>query len=127
MKLLLDTHTILWFLGDVEKLSKAALSTILEPKNEKYVSIVSAWELAIKISLNKLTFEGGMTNFFMVVEENGFAILPIKSEYVIQLGKLPLHHRDPFDRMLIASAIVEGMSFISTDKEVINYNVSNIW
>jgi len=93
MKLLLDTHTILWFLGDV----------------------------------NKLTFEGGMANFFMVVEDNGFAILPIKREYVIQLGKLPLHHRDPFDRMLIAFAMAEGMNLISTDKEVIHYGVSNIW
>jgi len=127
MKLLLDTHAILWFLGDVEKLSKAALSAILEPKNEKYVSIVSAWELAIKISLDKLTFEGGIANFFMVVEENGFAILPIKRDYVIQLGKLPLHHRDPFDRMLIASAMSEGMNLISIDKEVIHYGVSNVW
>jgi len=127
MKLLLDTHTILWFLGDVEKLSKAALSAILEPENEKYVSIVSAWELVIKISLDKLSFEGGIANFFMVVEENGFEILPIKREYVKQLEKLPLYHRDPFDRMLIASAMAEGMNLISTDKEVIHYSVSNIW
>ena len=127
MKLLLDTHTILWFFGDVEKLSEAALSAILDPENEKYVSIVSAWELVIKISLGKLSFEGGIANFFITVEENGFEILPIKREYIKHLEKLPLHHRDPFDRMLIASAAVEEMSLISSDKEIIHYDVPNLW
>jgi PIN domain nuclease of toxin-antitoxin system len=127
VKLLLDTHAILWFLGDVEKLSEAALSAILKPENEKYVSIASAWELAIKIGLGKLSFEGGITNFFTTVEENGFEVLPIKEEYIKRLEKLPFHHRDPFDRILIASAITEGMKLISADREVIHYGVSNLW
>jgi PIN domain nuclease of toxin-antitoxin system len=118
MKLLLDTHTILWFLGDVEKLSEAALSAILDPENEKYVSIASAWELVIKISLGKLSFEGGIANFFMTVEENDFEILPIKGEYIKQLEELPFHHRDPFDKMLIALATVERMCLISIDKKI---------
>jgi PIN domain nuclease of toxin-antitoxin system len=127
MKLLLDTHTILWFLGDVDKLSKTALSSILNPENEKYVSIASAWELAVKIGLGKLYFEGGVDNFFSTVEENGFEILPVKRNYIKQLEELPFYHRDPFDRMLIASAAVEEMCLISTDKEFMQYSVLTLW
>ena len=78
MKCLLDTHTILWFFDDFEKLSDTEFTAILEPSNKKFVSIISAWELAIKINLGKLTFEGGSEHFFNVIEENGFRLLPIK-------------------------------------------------
>ena len=121
MKLLLDTHIVLWFLGDVEKLSKSALEAILNPENEKYVSIVSAWELAIKINLKKLTFEGGVANFFTMLADNGFELLPVKEDYIKRLETLPLFHRDPFDRMLIVSAMSEGMRLISTDESIQQY------
>ncbi|MDR0448100.1 MAG: type II toxin-antitoxin system VapC family toxin [Treponema sp.] len=89
MKCLLDTHTVLWFLGDPEKLSRTALGAIIEPANKNYISIVSAWELAIKISLGKLNFEDGIENFFRIIEKNGFEMLPIKEEYFKSLKALP--------------------------------------
>jgi PIN domain nuclease of toxin-antitoxin system len=127
MNYLLDTHAVLWFFGNVEKLSKKALEAILEPTSKKYVSIVSAWELAIKISLKKLNFEGGVDNFFKVIDENGFELLPLNEEYIKQVEILPLHHRDPFDRLLIATAISEEMSIITIDENIYNYNISYVW
>jgi len=127
MKLLLDTHVVLWFFGDVEKLSASAYKAIMSPENENYISIASAWEIAIKISLNKLSFEGGAVNFLAKVEENGFTILPIKGEYVKLVEKLPFFHRDPFDRMLVASAIAERMCLVSGDASIQKYDATIIW
>ncbi|MDR0456033.1 MAG: type II toxin-antitoxin system VapC family toxin [Treponema sp.] len=124
MKVLLDTHIVLWFLGDVEKLSKTTFAAIIEPANKKYISIVSAWELAIKINLGKLAFEGGIGHFFTMVEENGFELLSVKEDHIKHLETLPLHHRDPFDRLLLATAISEQMTFITADKNIAQYNVS---
>jgi len=127
MRLLLDTHTVLWFFDDVERLSESAYKAILDTENTKYVSIASAWEVAIKISLSKLHFEGGAANFLAMVEENGLSILPIKHEYVKLLESLPFFHRDPFDRMLIASAVSEGMCLISADANIHKYDTTIIW
>jgi PIN domain nuclease of toxin-antitoxin system len=127
MKVLLDTHTVLWFLGDVEKLSDTALRAIVEPKNEKYVSVAAAWELAIKISLDKLRFPGGTANFFNVIEENGFELIPIRRVYVETVESLPFHHRDPFDRLFVATAVSEGMSIITADANIRAYDVSCVW
>ncbi|MCL2245051.1 MAG: type II toxin-antitoxin system VapC family toxin [Treponema sp.] len=125
MKFLLDTHIVLWFFGNVKKLPDKVLGIIMNPKNEKYVSIASAWELAIKINLGKLTFEGGVSNFFSVVEENGFKLLYIKEEHIKQLETLPVFHRDPFDRILIASAICERIKLVTTDDDVMRYGISD--
>ena len=127
MNCLLDTHVVLWFLGDNEKLSKAALNTILEPANEKYVSIASAWELAIKIGLGKLKFDGGVDNFFKTISDNGFFLLPIKEEHIKQVEKLPFLHRDPFDRLLVASVLSEDMSLITADENIHRYDIPCIW
>ncbi|MCL2036274.1 MAG: type II toxin-antitoxin system VapC family toxin [Oscillospiraceae bacterium] len=127
MSCILDTHTVLWFLGDVDKLSRKAYDVILNPTNKKYVSIVSAWEIAIKISLNKLDFEGGVGNFFNKVEDNGFELLRIDPKHIGELEKLPFHHRDPFDRLLIATAISENICLITADTALRKYNASCIW
>ena len=127
MQYLLDTHIALWFFCQAEKLSKTALHSILEPANEKYVSMASAWELAIKIRTGKLVFEGGIEHFFHTIDENGFELLPIKKEHVKQLATLPLLHRDPFDRILVASAIAEGMELITTDTNIRLYDVHCLW
>ena len=127
MRLLLDTHTVLWFFGNVEKLSETAFQAVLAPANEKYVSIASPWELAIKINLGKLAFDGGVANFLVAINENGFQWLPIKEDYVKWLETLPLIHRDPFDRMLIASAMAENMRLITADDNFRYYDISCLW
>lgn len=127
MRLLLDTHTVLWFFGDFEKLSDRAYASIVDQENEKYVSMASVWEIAIKISLNKLSFEGGTANFLTAVEESGFTLLPIEAEFVKLIESLPFHHRDPFDRMLIASAVSEGMSLVTSDENIRKYDVATLW
>ena len=127
MKYLLDTHAILWFFDHVEKLTNKSYEAIINNESEKYVSIASAWEVAIKISLGKLTFDGGIENFLKKIDENGFKLLPLKEEYIKQVVALPFLHRDPFDRMLIASAISEGMNLITGDKNIHKYDIPWVW
>jgi len=127
MKLLLDTHSVLWFWDNVEKVSKAALDAILETQNEKYISIVTAWELAVKISIGKLKYEGGIAAFFAASEENGFEILPLKKKHIKLLETLPFIHRDPFDRMLVASAISEDMTLVTADTNIHEYDIPFVW
>ncbi|MCL2494910.1 MAG: type II toxin-antitoxin system VapC family toxin [Oscillospiraceae bacterium] len=128
MNLLLDTHTILWALADdEERLSKPAREAILSPGNQKFVSLASAWELAIKISSGKLSFEGGADNFAHQVESNGFLLLPIERSHIARTETLPFHHRDPFDRLLVAAALCEGLAIVTADEHIPAYGVPCIW
>ena len=127
MNLLLDTHTVLWALSDVEKLSDKAKSEILSPDKNKIVSLISAWEVAIKISLNKLSFEGGVVRFLHQIERDGFELLPIRAEHIALIEALPFHHRDPFDRLIVATAIVENMAIITADTNIRLYDINCIW
>jgi len=127
MNVLLDTHTILWALSDYEKLSDKAKTEILSSENNKLVSLASAWEVAIKISLNKLSFEGGVSRFLQQIERDGFELLPIRTEHVSLVETLPFHHRDPFDRLIVATAIAEDMAIITADTNMHLYDVSCIW
>jgi PIN domain nuclease of toxin-antitoxin system len=105
MKLLLDTHAILWWVNEYEKLSFEAKSMLLKEENELFLSIVSAWEIAIKTSLKKLTgFNGGARKFLANVEELPIHLLPVKPRHIEIVGALPFVHRDPFDRMIVAAA-----------------------
>ena len=127
MQYLLDTHVVLWFFDDVAKLSETTLRIILDPANEKYVSIASAWEVAIKVGKGNLRFKRGVSSFFDEIYQNGFELLPITEKHVKRLETLPLLHRDPFDRILIASALIEGMCLISADTNVQLYDVDSLW
>jgi len=127
MKYLLDTHVVLWALGKRAKLSETAALAILDPANAKYVSIASAWELAIKIRLGKLAFEGGINGFFHSIGENRIGLLPITEQHVKCVESLPLLHRDPFDRILIASAMTEKMCLITADENIQLYDVNSLW
>jgi len=127
MNYLLDTHTVLWFFDEVEKIPKSVFDSILDPANEKYVSIASAWELAIKIGKGRLAFNGGVKRFFRMLDENGFELIPIKLEYLEIVETLPRLHGDPFDRILIASALCENMCLITADKDIHKYDVPWIW
>ena len=119
-KLLLDTHTLLWWLSDHPRLGVKAKSLIAEPRNVVYVSAISPWEISIKKSLGKLfTTE----NLDQLVEEEGFTKLPISCFHGDQAGLLPKHHKDPFDRMLIAQAQSEGLCIITNDEIFARYSV----
>ena len=126
--LLLDTHALLWFLNGDEQLSSNLRDAILNPLNKKFVSIASLWEIAIKISLKKLYFDGNMTELLQLIENNGFELLPVSPKHILILESLPYYHRDPFDRMLIASAISENIKIVSIDDNFHFYdNLKIIW
>jgi PIN domain nuclease of toxin-antitoxin system len=127
MKYLLDTHVILWLATNSPFLSETAKRAILDNNNEKYVSIVSAWEVAIKLGTQKLQLDGGLAEFFRMIDENGFLLLGIEREYVQSVQSLPFFHKDPFDRLLIATANVENLTLISIDDNIQKYDVNWIW
>jgi PIN domain nuclease of toxin-antitoxin system len=124
---LLDTHAAIWFLNGDTALSQTAKQIILDPSNNKYISIASAWELAIKISLGKLKFNGKSAGFIQLAQNNGFIFIPIDAVHLTIVEGLPSIHRDPFDRVLIATAIAQQMTLITTDEDIARYSVSQIW
>ena len=128
MNVLLDTHTLIWFYQDDSNLSVAARTCLRDPANEKYVSPASYWEIAIKLGTGKLTLADPYPDFLQhAILDNGFLILPIEFRHTAEVVALPLHHRDPFDRLLIAQAIVEGMPVLSADPAFDAYPVQRIW
>jgi len=124
---LLDTHTAIWFFNGDSALSETAKKIILDTSNVKYLNIASAWEIAIKLSIGKLDITGNTADFIRDAETNGFIFIPIKTSHLTVLESLPLIHRDPFDRLLIATAISEQMTFISADKNAVKYDVPMVW
>ena len=121
MKYLLDTHIILWIAENSPKLSAAVKDIILDDSIEKYVSIVSCWEVSIKLNLGKLDLAGGTSEFFRIIRENGFVLLQIAEEHLSILDSLPLRHRDPFDRLLAATAISEKLILLTDDTQLLSY------
>ena len=124
---LLDTHTAIWFFGGDTALSSAADQIIRDRTNRIYLSVASAWELTIKISIGKLRFPDDAAGFMKVAQNNDITIIPIKTAHLTILKELPMIHRDPFDRLLIATALAEEMTLITVDENIAKYNVSQIW
>jgi PIN domain nuclease of toxin-antitoxin system len=128
MRVLLDTHAFLWFVLGDPQLSSTARQSIEDPGNEKLVSPASYWEIAIKIRLQKYTLSQPYEAFMQQgIAGNGFLILPIVPTHTAVLTTLPFHHRDPFDRLIIAQAMVEQMPVISGDAAFAAYPVTCIW
>ena len=127
MGYLLDTHTVLWIFDEEEKLPKAAVRALRDTTKKVCVSIISAWELAIKIGTGKLAFNGGIERFFRMIDDNGFGLLPVRREHIVTLETLPLLHRDPFDRLLISTAITENLTLITADENIHKYDVPWVW
>jgi PIN domain nuclease of toxin-antitoxin system len=128
MRVLLDTHAFLWFVLGDPQLSSTARQSIEDPGNEKLVSPASYWEIAIKIRLQKYTLSQPYEAFMQQgIAGNGFLILPIVPTHTAVLTTLPFHHRDPFDRLIIAQAMVEQISVISGDAAFAAYPVTCIW
>lgn len=123
---ILDTHTLIWFLNGDKQLSKSARAAIEKESNDKYVSVASLWEMAIKISLKKLEFTA-FPDLANMIAENGFEILPITFEHTLKLAELDFIHGDPFDRILIAQCIVEHLAIISKDSNIEKYPIKVLW
>jgi len=120
MNLLLDTCVLLWWLDDPDLLSKEASTAIKEPDNKIIVSVVSAWEIAIKKALGKLE---SPENLKEVIIDSGFQLMPIDYEHAWHVKDLLLHHKDPFDRLLVAQATVENLMLVTRDSKLKPYNV----
>jgi PIN domain nuclease of toxin-antitoxin system len=126
--LLLDTQAMLWFFWDDPRLSKPAKGLIEDPANRKVVSVASCWEVAIKVSVGKLDLGESSVSFLpREIARNNFDLLPISLGHATMVEGLPLHHRDPFDRLLIAQAMVEGIPLVSNDATFDFYGVSRRW
>jgi PIN domain nuclease of toxin-antitoxin system len=128
MTLLLDTHTLLWFLTNDPSLSVRARSAIEDPANGAHISAASLWEVAIKTALGKLKLPAPYADIFpRQLETNGFGLLPIAPAHCAVLLTLPFHHRDPFDRLLLAQAKAEGMTLVTDDGQFAPYGVQLLW
>lgn len=128
MNFLLDTHSFLWFIDNHPRLSPAARLAIEDPSNTIYLSTVSMWEMAIKVSLGKLTLAAPIDIFVpQQIAANSFSILPIMVQHTFRIAALPFHHRDPFDRLLIAQSELEGFPIIGSDSVFDNYGITRVW
>ena len=128
MRLLLDTHALLWFVSNHPDLSPNAAQLIADPVNKKIVSVVSLWEITIKVSLGRLSLALPLADFINVhLTPSKVQSLQIEVPHLLTLETLPHHHRDPFDRLLAAQALAENVSFISADPAFDSYGVQRIW
>ncbi len=123
MKILLDTHVLVWALSSPERIKPKVQDLLVDTDNIVFVSIASLWELQIKKSLNKISLPD---DFISQLQENGFELLDINYKHIAKLDELPLIHRDPFDRMLVAQTIHENLSLVTNDLEIMKYNVKII-
>ena len=128
MKLLLDTHTVIWSIDNPAKLSRSAAETIQDETNERFISIGTVWEMGIKMQLGRLTLSRPFREWiddalvFLCA-----SLLPVTLDDVDEQHRLPLHHRDPFDRMLVAQAQVGGLTIVSTDAAFELYGLPRVW
>jgi PIN domain nuclease of toxin-antitoxin system len=127
MKLLLDTHALIWFLEGSSTLSLTAKNAILNQNNAKYISIVSIWEVVIKLSLGKIDLKMSLEDFIKLIENNGFILLHLSPNQIFQIVGMPFIHKDPFDRMLIAQCIADKLTLVSTDQYFSAYNINILW
>ena len=118
---LLDTHIFLWSLDETKRLTKEVAKILKDPRNRIFVSVATAWEMSIKQKNGKLPLKTTLEECF---RKSNFEILEIKLPHILQLENLPFYHKDPFDRMLVAQAIVEKLMIITADEKIKKYDVS---
>ena len=128
MRLLLDTHIFLWWVYDDPKLTQLSRSLIENTENIKYISAVTAWELAIKSGQGKLKLNQSAGDFYnKYVEQNGFEVMHLSLCHLFAVENLPLHHKDPFDRLLIAQAQIEKLTIVSANTALDAYDIERVW
>lgn len=128
MRLLLDTHTSLWFIGGSDELSCTARKLIEDPNNQRLLSVASLWEMAIKVSVGRLKLALSFTELVeREIRGNAMELLAIRPDHLDELAKLPFHHRDPFDRLIVAQGLTEDVPIISRDRAFESYSVKLLW
>ncbi|GET40711.1 type II toxin-antitoxin system VapC family toxin [Microseira wollei] len=128
MRILLDTHTFLWFIEGSLNLSDTARNLLENLGNQRFLSIASLWEISIKVSIGKLDL--GMTLTDLLAEQvygNAIELLEIRAEHLDELAKLPFHHKDPFDRLIISQSLVESIPIVTRDSAFGSYPVQVLW
>jgi PIN domain nuclease of toxin-antitoxin system len=128
VKLLLDTQCWLWWFSEPNRLNEEVIKQISDEANELWFSVASIWEIGIKVSIGKLPLPEPLESYVSSrMAELGVQLLDIKANHAVKASTLPLHHRDPFDRILIAQAIIEDMTLVSADSMFRQYEVSILW
>lgn len=128
MKILIDTHVFIWWTSNVKRLSSRVGDLLLDPNTEVVLSVVSVWEMQIKSSLGKLQFKTTLRELVQdEINQNRIEILPLSLSHIYTLNDLPQHHRDPFDRILIAQSMEAGLQIVSIDEKFDAYGIARIW
>jgi PIN domain nuclease of toxin-antitoxin system len=125
LRLLLDIHPLVWFLIDRKRISERLMVTLFDPANAVYVSAVAVWEMTIKVGIGKLSLP--LDELEAIIVESGFSELPVTSAHALEVRHLPLIHRDPFDRLLVAQARHEGLTLVTRDPTVRRYPIDTLW
>ncbi|RZM82297.1 type II toxin-antitoxin system VapC family toxin [Leptolyngbya iicbica] len=128
MKLLLDTHTFIWWDSQSSQIQKTTLDLLKNPDSALFLSLVSVWEIQIKVHLGKLELQAPLLEIVQrQVSQNAISILPITLDHIIELDQLPWHHKDPFDRLLIAQSRTEAAVLVSKDPAFASYDCQTLW
>jgi len=127
MNCLLDTHAIIWYLEDSKSLPENTKKIIADPENSIFICSASLWEITIKTSLDKLKLDLSLDELFSTIENSDFYVLNIENEYLMELSRLPDIHKDPFDRLIIGTAVFEELTIITADENIGKYDVSCLW
>ena len=128
MRALLDTHTFLWWVTNQPQLSETVSSILQDRQNQIFFSAASGWEIAIKAQLGKLEIPSQLEDFIASqLDLNSFQVLPIELKHALHIYHLPIHHKDPFDRILIAQSQVENLPLLTLDPQIIKYGINVIW
>jgi PIN domain nuclease of toxin-antitoxin system len=128
MRILIDTHVFIWWTSDVNRLSPRVHDLLLDPNTETILSIVSIWEMQIKSSLGKLQFKTVLSELVDdEIDHNRIELLPLSLSHIYALNNLPHHHRDPFDRILIAQSMDADLQIVSIDEKFDAYGVRRLW
>jgi len=127
MAYILDTHVVLWSMSDPYKLSQAAQQILLDRSCQKFISISSVWEIAIKNRIGKLSLENGLAEVYSEIEMFGVGLLNIDQQHIEFYTTLPLLHRDPFDGIIVATALLENMTIVTADENIQKYDVPWVW
>lgn len=128
LNLLFDTHSFLWWADEPTKLSATALVALEDENNRLFLSDASIWEMQIKVQLGKMRLKLPLLNLIESQKRNNdVEVLPIKTEYILELNTLPFHHKDPFDRLLVAQSKIENLTIVTLDPEFLHYGAKLLW